>query len=113
VDCEKRQQFRKKTRWWSLSLISGLCLIAVVLVVGIMVVGKLDTVADAMALAESPITNQINATMWSSLYCCTTGAFNLAIIIPIVVGVAGLVALVVYFASKTLPDAKLEEVSVP
>ena len=95
---------QKKTRWWSLSLITCLATVLIVTFVGVMVVGKLATVAEAMNLGTSPTTNAVNATMWNTLYSNTYSAFNLTIIIPIVIGAASLLLVFLYCLKKTLPD---------
>lgn len=104
MDNKKRKQRPKKTRWWSLSLITCLATVLIVTFVGVMVVGKLATVAEAMNLGTSPTTNAVNATMWNTLYSNTYSAFNLTIIIPIVIGAASLLLVFLYCLKKTLPD---------
>jgi len=80
--------------------------------VGVMVMGKLSTVANTFNLAESPTTNAINSTMWSTLYNNTYSSFNLILIIPLVAGACALVAILIYAVTKTLPNEDKDPISI-
>ena len=79
-----------------MSLILGLILIAVALPVGLMITGNIHDVVDNMDLGTQG--NQTRTSLFNNIY----SAFNLSVILPIIL-VAGLLltALGAFFAFKT------------
>jgi len=77
----------------ALALVITLIMLAVVLVVGIMVVGKLDTVTAAMDLGATG--NTTRDTLFSNIYT----ALDLSVIVPIVAGAGLIIGVVVAYLS--------------
>lgn len=77
-------------------------LLTIITFVGVMVVGQLSTTAVGMDISQSPVTNAVNSTMWSTLYNNTYAGFNLVIIIPIIIAAAALLAVAFYAVGKTV-----------
>lgn len=79
-----------------LALVIGLVVIAILLPVGLIIVGNLNTTISAMDLGATG--NATRTTLFSNIY----SAFNLAVIVPIIAA-AGIIISVVgaYFAFRT------------
>lgn len=81
-------------------------MICAVLIVGLTVVGHLDTTADTFNIGTTPTANAINSTMSTTLFSNVYGAYNLSFLIPFIAGIAALVAFIIYSVNKTLPNEK-------
>lgn len=77
-------------------------LVSIIAFFVVMGVGVTSFGLDVMDLGSSPTMSSVNSTMWSNLYNNTYSAFNLAIIVPMVVVAGLLVALALFSVGKAM-----------
>jgi len=78
-----------------LALVIGLVTIAILLPVGLLIVGNLKTTIDAMDLGASG--NSTRTTLFANIYA----AYDLAVIVPIIAGAGIIIGVIsIYFAFR-------------
>jgi len=77
----------------ALAFVVMLITLAVILPIGLIVVGNLNTTVSAMDLGTQG--NQTRTSLFNNIY----SAFNLAVIIPIVAAAGAIIGIVIYYLS--------------
>jgi len=77
----------------AVAVIATLVTLAIILPIGLMVVGNLNTIIGSYDLGSQG--NQTRTSLFNNIY----SAFNLAVIIPIVAAAGAIIGIVIYYLS--------------